>query len=185
MGGNDKGLIELAGRPMIEYVLESLRPQVSALLINANRNLDLYMRYGIPVVTDTLQGFHGPLAGMYSAMRAARTPLIATVPCDSPFVPPDLVRRLGRALLDTGSEIAVAHNGERVQPVFSLLDSSLADGLERFLERGGRKIDQWFAEQRTTVVDFGDAPDTFINVNTPEEVTQVEAKLREREAARG
>jgi molybdenum cofactor guanylyltransferase len=184
MGGNDKGLLALRGRPMIAYTLESLRPQVDTLLISANRNMDRYAEFGFPVVGDTLTGFHGPLAGIYSAMRAAGTPLIATVPCDAPFLPPDLVRRLGAALRDTGTDIAVAHNGERMQPVFALLRRELADALERFLARGERKIDRWYAEHRTTIVDFSDAPATFINVNTPDEVTQVEAELSARIARR-
>ena len=177
MGGHDKGLVEVAGRPMIEYVLESLRLQVSTVLINANRNTGFYSRYGVPVVTDALAGFNGPLAGMASGMRAAHTPMIVTVPCDSPFVPDDLVQRLATAKEQVHAEIAVAHNGERMQPVFALLDTALLNSLEDYLGRGERKIDRWFAEQQTTPVDFSDRPETFINVNTPEEVIRVEAML--------
>lgn len=178
MGGRDKGLVEVAGRPMIEYVLESLQSQVNAVLINANRNIDSYARYGVPVIPDALPGFNGPLAGMASGMRAARTPLLVTVPCDSPFVPVDLVQRLAATLQDAKAEIAVAHNGERMQPVFSLLDTGLLSALEGFLGRGDRKIDRWFAEHRTTIVDFSDKPETFLNVNTPEEVRRIEAMIR-------
>ncbi len=178
MGGRDKGLVEVDGRPMIEYVLKALRPQVQALLINANRNHESYARFGVPVIADTPPGFNGPLAGMASGMRSAQTPLLVTVPCDSPFVPPDLVRRLAEAMQKSNAEIAVAHNGERMQPVFSLLDTRLLNSLEAFLGRGERKIDLWFGEQRTTVVDFSDRPETFINVNTPEEVTRTEAMMR-------
>ena len=178
MGGRDKGLVEVAGRPMIEYVLESLRPQVSSVLINANRNDEFYARYGVPVIADALSGFNGPLAGMASGMRVADTPMIITVPCDSPFVPGDLVTRLAGAKQDASAEIAVADNGERMQPVFALLDTSLLGSVEGFLARGERKIDRWFAEHRCTSVDFSDRPETFINVNTPEEVTRVEAMIR-------
>ncbi len=178
MGGRDKGLVEIAGRPMIEYVLEILRPQVGATMINANRNAEFYTRYGEPVIADALTGFNGPLAGMASAMRAAETPMIVTVPCDSPFVPADLVTRLAAAKQDANAEIAVADNGERMQPVFALLDKALLDSLEGYLARGERKIDRWFAEHRCTSVDFSDRPETFINVNTPEEVARVEAMIR-------
>jgi len=171
MGGHDKGLVEVAGRPMIEYVLESLRPQVKDVMINANRNAGFYARYGVPVIADGL-------AGMASGMQAARTPMIITVPCDSPFVPDDLVQRLAAAKQDTNAEIAVADNGERMQPVFALLDRELLGSLEGFLGRGERKIDRWFAEHRCTRVDFSDRPETFINVNTPEEVTRVEMMIR-------
>jgi molybdopterin-guanine dinucleotide biosynthesis protein A len=177
MGGRDKGLVEVAGRPMIEYVLEALRPQVKTVMINANRNAGFYARYGVPVIADALAGFNGPLAGMASGMHAARTPMIITVPCDSPFVPNDLVQRLAAAKQDATAEIAVAHNGERMQPVFALLDTALLDSLEEFLGRGERKIDRWFAERRSTSVDFSDRPETFINVNTPEEASRVEAMI--------
>lgn len=177
MGGRDKGLVEVAGRPMIEYVLESLRAQVQAVMINANRNAGFYARYGVPVIADGLAGFNGPLAGMASGMQAARTPMIITVPCDSPFVPDDLVQRLATAKHDANAEIAVADNGERMQPVFALLDTELLGSLEGFLGRGERKIDRWFAERRSTSVDFSDRPETFINVNTPEEASRVEAMI--------
>jgi len=178
MGGHDKGLVEIAGRPMIEYVLDSLRPQVGAVMINANRNAGFYARYGVPVIADALAGFHGPLAGMASGMQAADTTMIITVPCDSPFVPVDLVQRLANAKQHANAKIAVAHNGERMQPVFALLDTELLDSLQQFLARGERKIDRWFAEHHATSVDFSDRPDTFINVNTPDEVNRVEAMMR-------
>ncbi len=179
MGGSDKGLVTVAGRPMVEYVLESLRPQVDFLLINANRNHDAYTRYGLPVLADALTGFQGPLAGMASALRAVRTPLVVTVPCDSPFVPACLVQRLRDALSASGAEIATAHDGRRMQPVFSLLRVELAESVERFLARGERKIDLWFSGHRTAIADFSDRPETFLNVNTPEEVARVELQLRE------
>jgi molybdopterin-guanine dinucleotide biosynthesis protein A len=184
MGGNDKGLVDVAGRPMIAYTLEALRPQVDSVVINANRNVTRYARFGLPVVTDEMSGFQGPLAGMYSGMRAAVTPLIATVPCDAPFLPRDLVRRLGRALSEAGADIAVAHNGERIQPVFSLLRGVLADSLAQFLARGERKIDKWFTEHSLAIVDFSDSPDAFINVNSPADVMRVETRLLEHGAGR-
>lgn len=179
MGGNDKGLLQVAGRPMIEHVIASLRPQVDCLLINANRNHDTYLRYGLPVIADALAGFQGPLAGMASALHASRTPLLVTVPCDSPFVPASLVLRLAQALLAQDAEIATAHDGERMQPVFSLLRTELLRSLQAFLARGERKIDRWFALHRTAIADFSDQPDTFLNVNTPGEIERVEALLRD------
>lgn len=179
MGGNDKGLVQVAGRPMVEHVLEALRPQVDRVIINANRSHDIYRRYDVPVIADALPGFQGPLAGMATALRAADTPLLVTVPCDSPFVPECLVARLHAALTAAGAELATAHDGTRMQPVFALLRVELAAALESFLAGGGRKIDQWFARHRTVSADFSDQPDTFLNVNTPDEVARIESRLRE------
>jgi molybdopterin-guanine dinucleotide biosynthesis protein A len=177
MGGRDKGLIEIAGRPMVEYVIEALRPQVGALLINANRSRERYARFGYPVVADEFDGYNGPLAGMASCMRVAATDYIATLPCDSPHIPPDLVARLFLRLREEQADIGVAHNGERMQPVFSLIRRALLDSLQDYLDGGERKIDRWFERHATAVVDFSDRPDTFINVNTPEDVAKMEATL--------
>ena len=177
MGGRDKGLIEIAGRPMVEYVIEALSPQVGALLINANRSREHYHRFGFPVVADEFEGFNGPLAGMASCMRVATTAYIATLPCDSPHIPSDLVARLLRRLQENEADISVAHDGKRLQPVFSLIRCALLDSLLDYLNGGERKIDRWFERQATAVVDFSDKPDTFINVNTPEDVARMEATL--------
>lgn len=179
MGGSDKGLIRLAGRPMIEYVLEALRPQVGGILINANRNPELYGQYGVPVVADEREGFQGPLAGMAAAMQSARTEFIVTAPCDSPFVPGDLVRRLGRSLAADGADISVAHADGRLQPVFTLLRVALLGSLVEYLDRGERKIDRWFSGHRTATTDFSDVPEAFLNINTPEDVREIEARIRE------
>ncbi len=177
MGGQDKGLCPVAGRAMIEHVLDILRPQVLDTVINANRNLESYAAYGCRVVSDTLEGYLGPLAGFVSAMRAAQTPCILTAPCDSPFLPHDLGLRLYRAMRAEDAEIAVAHDGGRMQPVFALLRCSLRPALMSYLEGGGRKIDQWYSDRRVALADFSDAKKAFININTPEEVAAVEALL--------
>ncbi len=177
MGGCDKGLIKLLGKPLVEYVIRALKPQVAEMIINANRNRERYAAYGYPIIADLMDGFYGPLAGMASAMQAARTPYIVTTPCDSPFVPSDLVKRLYGGIEEQAAEIAVAHNGERLQPVFALLDRNLQSSIIAYLKRGERKIDRWYEEHRLTIVDFSDQPNTFVNVNTPEDVETVESKL--------
>lgn len=177
MGGQDKGLIELAGRPMAAWILDRLAPQVHGVIINANRNLQDYGRLGVPVVPDTLPDFSGPLAGMAAALACADTPWIVTVPCDGPFVPSDLVDRLVRARDEQQAELAVAHDGERLQPVFALIPATLRTSLEAFLAEGGRKIDAWYARHRMARADFSDRRDTFVNVNTPEERDEVEQCL--------
>ena len=177
MGGMDKGLVELAGRPMIEHVLDALRPQVGALLINANRNVDRYAAYGFPVVSDTLQGFMGPLAGVLAALQRLATEFLVTVPCDAPLVAPDLVGRLHAACVANDADVAVATDGRRQQPVFLLLRASTAPSLDAYLSGGGRKIDTWFAGLRLAEADLSDALDTFVNVNDPDERQRLEARL--------
>jgi len=176
MGGEDKGLLPLAGKPMIAWVLEALAPQVDSLIINANRNLARYEAFGWPVVPDVASGFAGPLAGMASAMAAAAAPCIATVPCDCPFLDARLVARLAAAR-PAAEGICVAHDGERLQPVFALLATSLRQDLEAALAAGERKIARWYARHTLVAVDFSDARRMFDNLNTPEDLQAAEAAL--------
>jgi molybdopterin-guanine dinucleotide biosynthesis protein A len=180
MGGVDKGLIEVAGRPMIEHVLAVLAPQVGRVLINANRSLDRYADYGHRVVTDSLTGFQGPLAGVVSALEVTETDFLLTAPCDSPLLAPDLAQRLFEALSGAQADLAVAHDGSRQQPVFLLLRRQLAADLGEFLAAGGRKIDQWFSRHRLAEADLSHRPESFINVNDPDERERVEAMLLSR-----
>lgn len=177
MGGRDKGLIRIAGKPMIEYILNAIQDQVNTVIINANRNQDSYRQYGYPVIGDEFQGFNGPLAGMASALRVIDTELMVTAPCDSPYLPADLISRLYRQLQQSGADISVAHDGERIQPVFSLMKRSLLDSLLDYLNKGERKIDRWFGQHRLVMTDFSDKPETFINLNTPEDVENIEASM--------
>lgn len=178
MGGTDKGLLELAGRPMIEHVLERLEPQVEALFINANRNLDQYRHYGHPVIPDRDGDFSGPLAGMASAMAAAHTRYIVTAPCDSPLLPEDLAVRLLSALQQQQADIAVVHDGERLQPVFALLSVALHDNLEQALSAGERKIDRWYGRHSMASADFSDCKAAFRNVNTPQDLEELAQQLQ-------
>lgn len=177
MGGEDKGLTSLGGRPMIEYVLHALHPQVGPLLINANRNLDRYRRYGYPVVADDLEGYQGPLAGMARLLAHATTPYVLTVPCDSPLLACDLAERLYRARAEEDAQIAVAFDGARMQPVFALLKRSLLPSLLAFLQEGNRKIDLWYERHRYALSDLSAHPDTFLNINTHGQRDQIEARL--------
>jgi molybdenum cofactor guanylyltransferase len=177
MSGQDKGLIEINGRPMIEHIIAALIPQVGAILINANRNLDQYRRYAYPVIEDMMGEFFGPLVGMASGMQTTNTDYLLTVPCDSPFIPPVLAQRLFRELEDKRADISVAHDSTRMQPVFALLRKGLLPSLMTYLEDGGRKIDTWYAEHRLAQTDFSDWPDAFININTPDDKESVEQKM--------
>jgi len=177
MGGTDKGLIPVNGRPMITWVIEVLRPQVADVLVNANRNLERYREFGCPVIDDGDREFRGPLAGIASGLRAAGTRYVAFAPCDSPLVCSDLVARLYKALSSADARIAVAHDGERLQPVFALLERNLLDDLVKYLDGGGRKIDRWYDEHGFTRADFSDVAATFANINAPDEKQALEERL--------
>jgi len=177
MGGQDKGLIELNGRPMIEYIIDALKPQVDSIVISANRNLEQYRRYGYPVVEDIMGDYFGPLVGMASGLQVCSGERILIVPCDSPFVPPVLADKLNAALLEQGADLSVANDSERMQPVFAMLRRHLLPSLLAYLDDGGRKIDTWYAEHQMALADFSDWPDAFININTPEDKTVVEQRI--------
>ena len=179
MGGIDKGLILLNGKPMIEHVIAALRVEVDSLLINANRNLEQYATFGYPVIPDIMDGYLGPLAGMASGMRAAGTKYIVTAPCDSPLVSDGLVRRLYQTLIRESADISVAHDGERMHPVFALMRRDLLPDLLDYLNAGGRKIDSWYAQHRLAVAYFNDASESFRNINSPEERAELESRLTE------
>ncbi len=174
MGGEDKGLLDWNGRPLIATILDALESQANTILINANRNQEVYEQFGRPVVADSLKGFQGPLAGFAAGMQAAETPWIATVPCDSPLIPDDLLARLAEALMREQAEIAVAHDGERMQPVYALLPVGLFGSLLMFLQEGNRKIDLWYKRHKIALADFSDRPEIFRNVNTPEEHSKLQ-----------
>ena len=170
MGGVDKGLVELDGRALVAHVIERLAPQVGELVINANQNRDRYAAFGYPVVADLIPDFAGPLAGLHAAMAGATTPYIVTSPCDSPFLPADLVARLALALAATPLDLAVARTFDQPHPVFSLVRTDVRPHLEAFLRGGGRKIDAWYATLRVADVRFDDEADAFRNINTAAEL---------------
>jgi len=170
MGGVDKGLLPFHGKPLVAHVLERLRPQVAEILLNANREIETYQAFGYPVISDAIGGFSGPLAGLHCGMTAGQTPLVVTVPCDSPFLPNDLVQRLLLGLEQQQADLAVAKTGDQPHPVFCLCRTTLLPNLTRFLEGGGRKIDAWYAGLNTVEVPFDDEADAFANFNTPAEL---------------
>jgi len=170
MGGVDKGLVELDGKPMVAHVLARLSPQVDAVLINANQNAERYAAFGLPVLADAVGGFAGPLAGLHAGMSAATTPFVATVPCDSPFLPLDLVARLSKGLVAMDAQLAVARTFDQPHPVFALVRRDVLPHLASFLRGGGRKIDAWYATLRIVEVAFDDCADAFRNINTADEL---------------
>ena len=186
MGGADKGLQNFHGVPLALHTQLRLSPQVGELLINANRNLAAYESFGVPVWPDaaSLGDFAGPLAGFLTGLERCETPLMLTVPCDTPLFPQDLVVRLAEALERDGADIAMAaaleEDGQlRAQPVFCLMRAGLLESVVRFTHGGGRKIDAWTAQHQTVLVPFdqpGDDPKAFFNANTLAELHQLESR---------
>ncbi|MGE5511761.1 MAG: molybdenum cofactor guanylyltransferase MobA [Bacteroidota bacterium] len=188
MGGGDKGLLELGGSTMLGHVVERLRPQVSRLIINANGDPSRYAQFGLPVVADTIGGFAGPLAGMLAGMRWAIAEMpdaraIATVSCDTPFLPADLVSRLQSAAANRPGAIALAQSQSGVHQVVGLWPLSLMDELERQLRAGLRKVLQWTGQHETIPVPFGPVDvagrmiDPFFNANSLEDLATARALL--------
>ena len=177
MGGVDKGLQNHRGMALALYTLLRLGPQVGHVMINANRNLGAYESFGVPVWPDTEDDFAGPLAGFLAGLEHCQTPLLLTVPCDTPNFPDDLAARLSESLLAQDADLAyaVTHEGDQAQPhpVFCLMKSALSESLVAFLHGGGRKIDRWFDQHKSVAVTFPDAA-AFFNANTAAELAQMQ-----------
>ncbi|QWD94060.1 molybdenum cofactor guanylyltransferase [Polynucleobacter sp. MG-Unter2-18] len=178
MGGIDKGLIPFHGKPLIESAISRLKPQVSTILINANRSITKYSHYGYPVLMDETPDFSGPLAGFSVGLKHCKTPYLLTSPCDSPLLPTDLAQKMAAELKDNDLELVFASSKEEggkiwSQPVFCLMKSDLQDSLDAFLSKGDLKIDRWFKELRSGTVVF-ENPQAFANVNTLEELAALE-----------
>jgi molybdopterin-guanine dinucleotide biosynthesis protein A len=172
MGGADKGLQDLRGRPLVAWAIERLEPQVDHLLISANRNFAQYAAFGYPVLPDDIPDFAGPLAGLHAALGHADTPLVASAPCDTPWLPIDLVARLLGALQGNAADLAVARTPQRIQPLCCLVRRNVLPQLTRYLTAGGRKVIDWQASLNTVSVLFDDAAGAFSNINTIEELTR-------------
>jgi len=149
MGGRDKGLIQIGEQPMASWVISAIRPQVHDIVINANRNHDAYASLGVQVIADRHSGHIGPLAGLSAAMHHLSTDYVFMCPCDSPFVDASIVSLLGEPCMDKAADISVAHDGERMQPVFCVAHRCCLESLDAYLASGERKIDRWYAMQNT------------------------------------
>ena len=178
MAGEDKGLVLLGGQPMVSYAVAALAPQTARLLINANRNQQRYAKItGCRIIADTVTGFAGPLAGILSALQICDSRYLLCAPCDCPLLPTDLGARLFGALVEEDAEISVVHDGQRLQPVFSLIQAHLKDSLAAYLAIGEKKIDRWYQQHRLAYADFSDTMSAFQNVNTLAECQAMETTL--------
>ena len=170
MGGREKGLLRLHGKPLFAHVVARLRPQVAALLINANREAAAYGESGLPVFADEERWPAGPLRGILSSFAHADTDWLLFVPGDTPYLPADLHARLAAAAARDGLQVAVAHDGERQQSLCLLVHRSQQDSLAQFTRHGGRAIHRWLAGTPHAEANFSDVAEAFINLNTPDEL---------------
>ena len=177
MGGRDKGLVELDGRPLAAWTADTLRPQVDRLWISANRNAERYALFADRVIADRLDGYQGPLAGIAAALGVLETPWLLISPCDTPLLPADLGSRLARALgANPGADIAIAADTECRHPLHALLSARLAPGLDAYLAAGGRSVHGWLAGLSVTVVVFDDATQAFANLNDSGELAALTSR---------
>ena len=173
MQQQDKGLVQLRQRPLVDYAVTALAPLVDELLISANRNQSLYQAMGYTVISDASDNFDGPLAGILAALQVAQQPLLLVMPCDAPLVTTAVLQRLLWAM-DDGVDAVVVNDGQRLQPVFLLLRTALQPSLQAYLQAGQRKLQTWLFQQRWQAVDCADVADCFVNVNTVEGLAALE-----------
>jgi molybdopterin-guanine dinucleotide biosynthesis protein A len=173
MGGLDKGLLLLNGRPLIQHVLERLTPQCDTILINVNRHREAYTEFGYPLIEDSLSGGLGPLAGLLTALEHSQSDYIISVPCDTPQLPQDLVARMLECLQRNAAEVCTVDDGARLHPVILLVKRTLRTNLRHYLESGGRKVHDWFYSVEHCTADFSEQPEAFMNINTPEQLSAV------------
>ena len=172
LGGLDKGLLELNKRPLIQHVIDRIQPQVSSIIISANRHIDIYSNFGFNVYEDDIPDYAGPLAGILKALQHCQNEWLLVVPSDSPFIPDNLVQRLSKNIED--NKVAIPHDGKYLHPTFALVHSSLTSSLKEFLLQGERKARVWMQQQKHTTVDFSNQADAFININTKDDLKSAE-----------
>ena len=170
MQGQDKGWVEISGKPMIERVIERFKPQVDEIYINANRNISRYQKFNLTIVEDVIGGYQGPLAGILSGMAISESDFIICVPCDCPFFPLDMVARMMQVQTSSDADIVSVNDGVRTHPVFALIKTDLKSSLEDYLNSGQRKIDRWYVQHNYQLLEYPGKQHCFDNINTPEQL---------------
>jgi len=170
LGDQDKGLLQWQGKPFIEHILNNIETATHNILINANRNAEQYRQYDYPVICDEIQDYAGPLAGMHAALSAANTPFILTLPCDAPYTTSAVIEQFCEAHANQQQSLYVASTDDGLQPVYAMINVSLADNLAQYLAEGNRKTQAWMMENNAQVVHFDERVTSFMNVNTETEL---------------
>ena len=181
--GRDKPLALLRGSMLVEHVRQRLAPQVGAVVISCNRNLDVYRRWGDTVVTDSVPE-RGPLGGLLAAMQAATTPLVFACPGDAPLLPPTLIERLARTLDGRTADVAYPHDGERPQHLFLLVRRDASERLRQYLDAGGRAVHEWAERMHAVRLDARSDRDAFVNVNSAADLAQLNTSATARQRSR-
>lgn len=177
MDGLDKGLVMLQNKPLVKHIIERIKPQTNELLINANREIQQYKTFNLPILQDDDPDYIGPLAGFSLGLTHCKYDYLLTTPCDSPMLPNDLANRLMESLINKSAEIAVAKSAGNSHPVFSLMKKSVLPSLIAYIHSGGRKVSAWQKSLRYIEVEFDDCSEAFINLNTFEELNTLALKL--------
>ena len=170
MNFQNKGLQLFRGQPLVTYSFNALRPVVDELVINANRNLDIYEKWGVPVIPDLIQDFSGALAGVLAVMNFSNAKSLLVVPCDAPFITSVHLQHLLCEHKKNSADITVACTGEQIHSVFFVAEAYLQASLEAYLTEGNHKIRLWFANHKTHFVDLGKNAIGFENINTLDEL---------------
>lgn len=168
MGGQDKGWVEYQGKPMIQHILDRLKDQVDEIIIIANRNQEAYAELGVPVYSDYLDGFQGPLVGIATGLKSAGYEHVVFVPCDGPFISSKLVHTFTQQYMRFKKPVVVASDGERLQPMVVMIQKNMVEPLERALAEGERKPDRWYASVGMDEVTLN--PHSLHNFNTQEQM---------------
>ena len=179
MNNQDKGLVMFNGKYMIENIINAIEPYVKHITINANRNISKYKKLGYPVVQDFYEGYAGPLSGIYSILNVTNSKYLMILPCDSPLIEWKLIQEMYSEIKLSGVEVVVAHNTNRAQPVFMIIDTAVKDSIKEYIESGNRKIDFWYLEKNYKYIYFNENCDYFKNINTEEELNNLETKNNE------
>ena len=165
INSENKGLMLLNNKPLINYTFDIIKPNVSTILISSNNHFNTYSQYGL-VVADDLVNFQGPLAGISKALSIVTTPYLIVVACDNPFINQVFINRLVHSMSNYQADICVAHDGKKIHPTLALIKTHLKDNLLEFLNKGDRKLSLWFENNHMQKIDFSDHPNIFTNLNT-------------------
>lgn len=174
MDNRDKGLVNFKGRPMITYAIAAIVPVGDCVFINANRNIDQYRQFGWPVISDQTDSFDGPLAGILTAMIHADADVLVVMPCDSPLIKTEHLKKLLSTCLENNADVAVAFDGKMLHPVFCVIKTMLQTSLQDYLVTGRRKVADWLIQQNLVQADFSNEPEIFSNINTMDELFELE-----------